>query len=101
MTKKDNTQIQISPLLVMVVKIAFWFVLKCFLIPSAVLKDGICKFMISFASNPDLVNAIECVRYRTKMSIIKAKIKQNAKYIVHSIYGAVLSRTHNLSFRKK
>ena len=37
-------------------------------LPNAYLKDGVCKFVFSFAKDPVLVIAIEIVRYCTKMS---------------------------------
>ena len=40
----------------------------CLLTTNAYLKEGVCKFVVSFALDPVLVLAIEIVRYCTKMS---------------------------------
>ena len=42
--------------------------LKFFPSPNACLKDGFCKFVVSFAKDPVLVIAIEIVPNCTKMS---------------------------------
>ena len=42
--------------------------LKFLLSPNAYLKDGVCKFVVSFAKDPVLVIAIKIVLYCAKMS---------------------------------
>ena len=50
------------------VDFAYWPLLKFLLSPNAFLKDGVCKFVVSFAQDPVLIIAIEFVPYCTKMS---------------------------------
>ena len=45
------------------VSFAYWPLLQFLLSPNAYLKDGVCKFVVSFAYNPVLVIAFEIVRY--------------------------------------
>ena len=40
---------------------------------NAYLKDGVCKFVVSFASNPAHVIAIEIIRYCSKISKIRCE----------------------------
>ena len=61
-----NHMIMIIALLTMGVIFAFWPLLQFLLSPNAYLKDGVCKFVVSFASNLVLVIALEIVRYCTK-----------------------------------
>ena len=46
----------------------YWPLLQFLLSLKACLKDGVCKFVVSFAWDSVLVIAIEIVRYCTKMS---------------------------------
>ena len=50
------------------INFAYWPLLQFLLSLNAYLKDGVCKFVVSFAQDPDLVIAIEIVRYCIKMS---------------------------------
>ena len=52
--------------------------------PNAYLKDGVCKFVVSFALAPVLAIAIKIVRYYTKMGTKICKTLEIAKLIVHS-----------------
>ena len=47
---------------------AYWPLLQFLLSQNTYLKDGVCKFVLSFALDPILVIAIEIVWYCTKMS---------------------------------
>ena len=63
-----NHMLIILALLTTDVSFAYWSLLQFLLSPNAYLKDGVCKFVVSFAKDSVLVLAIEIVRYCTKMS---------------------------------
>ena len=63
-----NQMLFILALLTMDVDFAYWPLLQFLLSPNAFLKDGVCKFVVSFAHDPVLIIAIEFVPYCTKMS---------------------------------
>ena len=62
-----NHMLTILALLTTDVKFAYWPLLQFMLSPNAYLKDGVCKFVVSFAFDPVLVIAIVIVRFYTKM----------------------------------
>ena len=62
-----NHMLIILALLTTDVKFAYWPLLQFMLSPNAYLKDGVCKFVVSFALDPVLVIAIVIVRFYTKM----------------------------------
>ena len=63
-----NHMLIILALLTTDVNFAYWPLLQFMLSPNAYLKDGVCKFVVSFALDPVLVIAIVIVRYYTKIS---------------------------------
>ena len=63
-----NHMLIILALLTMDVNFAYWPLLQFLLSLNAYLKDGVCKLVVSFASDPVLAITIEIVRYCTTMS---------------------------------
>ena len=63
-----NHMLVILALITNDVNFANWPLLQFLLSPNAYLKDGVCKFMVSFAYDPVLIIAIEIVPYCTKLS---------------------------------
>ena len=72
----ENHMLIILALLTTDVIFAYWPLLQFLLSPNAFLKDGVCKFVVSFALDPVLV--IEIVRYCTKMSTKRCKTSEIA-----------------------
>ena len=67
--QKKKHMLIILALLTTDVIFAHWPLLQFLLSPSAYLKDGACKFVVSLASDPVLVSEIEIVRYSQRWAL--------------------------------